>query len=329
MKTKHRSTFSALITSVACLTLSLGLLAGCADSPKVLRIGGYEVSRDVLRYFSGNYMRDSGHTAEDYADSPELQKELEDQVFSTLREIAAYRELSDQYKLTLNNAEKAQIKKDLSDLRATYESDKDYKAALDDDYLTEDVYRELTEIGYLCDRLYDCVIGQLDSSEETVRADLATGAWYSAEYFCVSFTSDGEDSKRLEMMQDYLDRAKSGESLAKLSEEARKVYGLGEIGYDDLGIFTSYDSNVSDFLEETVRSLEVGQYSEVCSRSGLLYIARRLPISEEEVEDNFDSVIVPAYQNREFYRTVEELKSTYEIDYKSKYESLKLWELLD
>lgn len=302
-------------------------LTGCS-SPKVLRLGDFEVSYDLIRYFSCNYMKEAGHTREEYENSPELQKELEDQVFGTLKELAAYSLLAKQYKIELTSAEKSQIEKELTDLRAGYESDDAYKQALEEQYLTEDVYRQIQEIYTVCDRLYDCLLGLQDSDDATIQKDIDSGNWFAAEYLCVTYVSDTEDGKREELMEEILNRARGGESLSELCDEYRSIFGLGEVTYNNLGAFTYYSVDVSQQLEDTVTALSIGEYSEVCriSDSGL-FIAHRLPVEQEYIEDNFDSVFRSGYQTREFYRTIEQYKDGLEVDFKKKYEDLKLWTL--
>ncbi|MGM9637778.1 MAG: hypothetical protein ACI3YK_07335 [Eubacteriales bacterium] len=302
-------------------------MTGCS-SPKVLRLGDFEVSYDMLRYFSCNYMKEAGHTQEEYENSPELQKELEDQVYGTLKELAAYSQLAEQYKIELTSAEKNQIEKELTDLRANYASDEEYEQALEEQYLTEDVYRQIQEIYAVCDRLYECLLGLQEIDDDTIRKDIDSGNWFAAEYLCVVYTSDDEDAKRLELMEEILSRAKAGESLSALADEYRLIYGLGEVTYDNLEAFTYYSVDVSQQLEDTVTALEIGEYSEVCriSNSGF-FIAHRLPLEQEYIEDNFDSVFWTGYQTREFFRTIEQFKEGLEVDYKSKYEDLKLWML--
>lgn len=315
---------------IALLLAVLILLAGMmgCSSPKVLRLGKFEVSYDLLRYFACNYMKESGHTQEDYENSPELQKELEEQVFGTLKELAAYSQLAGQYKIELTDSEKKQIEKELTDLRAGYDSKEEYEKALSDQYLTEDVYRQIQEIYAVCDRLYECLLGLQDFDDDTIQRDIESGNWFVAEYLCITYESDGEDSKRRDLMEEILGRARAGENLEKLADEYRSIFGLGEVTYTNLGAFTYYSVNVSQQLEDTVVSLEIGDYSGVCQigNSGW-YIAHRLPLEQEYIEDHFDSVFRPGYQTREFYRTIEQVQKSLEVDYKSKYQDLKLWML--
>lgn len=321
-------TLKKTVAVLLAILLLLTGMTGCSSSPKVLRLGDFEVTYDLLRYFSCNYMREAGYTEEEYENSPELQKDLEDQVYGTLKELAAYSQLAAQYKIELTSAEENQIEKELTDLRAKYDSDEEYKQALEEQYLTEDVYRQIQKIHALCDRLYDCLLGLQDSDDATIRQDIDSGNWFSAEYLCVAYVSDDEDDKRQDLMEEILNRARAGENLSALADEYRSVFGLGEVTYTDLGAFTYYSVDVSQQLEDTVTSLEIGEYSEVCRVSdSALYIARRLPLEEEYIEDNFDSVFRSGYQTREFFRTIEQFKEGLEVDYKSKYEDLKIWTL--
>ena len=127
---------TALLLTLAMLIV---LLPACSSAPTALKVGGEKVSYDLLRYFVMNYRRDAGYTAEEYAADPALQTELEEQVYTALREVMAYRALADEYKLTLTDEEKQSIEDSVEALKSEYADDAAYKAALEEAFLTEAV----------------------------------------------------------------------------------------------------------------------------------------------------------------------------------------------
>ena len=302
------------------------LLPACSASPTALKVGGEKVSYDLLRYFVMNYRRDAGYTSEEYAADPALQAELEEQVYTALREVMAYRALADEYKLTLTDEEKQSIEDSVEALKSEYADDAAYKAALEEACLTEEVYKELQELQYLAQKVYDYLTSQynniIPSDDPTVEADLAKGNFFSAEYLYIYYVESDKDEK-VKFAGDLHARLLAGEKMSALDSEFATEYGLA-MDYAMLGAFT-YTQQAEDF-EELVLSLKVDEYSQPVVRGDGILIAHRLELSDSYVEENFDEV-VDAYKEREFAYYIRDYGKEMEISYKSKYEDLKLWEM--
>jgi hypothetical protein len=117
-----------------------------------MTIGGWEVSYDLVRYFAMNYMSDYGDlTPEDFQQDEELQAELEKNVMSSLSQLAAYSQLAKKYNLSLSSSDKAQVESEIQEIRDSYDSTAEYKQALADNFVTEDVLRTIHQISLLCD----------------------------------------------------------------------------------------------------------------------------------------------------------------------------------
>lgn len=317
----------AKITAVIlALTMLTALFAACASSPTALKLGDEKVSYDLLRYFTMNYRRDAGYTAEEYAADPALQEELEKQVYAALREVMAYCALADEYDLTLTDEEKQSITDNLEAMKSEYADTDAYKAALEEAYMTEDVFAELQELQFLAQKVYDYLTAEqnniIPSDDPTVDADLAAGNFFSAEYLYIYYV-ESDKAEKVKFANDLHARLLAGETMKDLDNEYATEYALS-MEYVLLGAFT-YTQQAEDF-EELVLSLQEGEYSKPVVRGDGILIARRLKLSDEYVQENYNDII-NSYKEREFARYIESYGEKMEISYKSKYEDLKLWEM--
>ncbi len=294
---------------------------------RVMTIGDMDVSYDLLRYFVMNSIYDSSDIdPEKLADDPAMQERLEDNVYTMLRTLAAYVSLADSYNITVSSQEKSEIKREIRNMKDEY-SKEEFKEYLAENYITEDVLYQLCVLDSLRSGIYTYLAGEnspISFDDDTVKQDIADGNWFYAEYIGLTFESDTEDDKRAEIMQEMHDRAASGESMAKLAEEYRKVFGLGVVGYMNLGGFTL--GQEKQYFEDTVRSLEIGAYSEVCEMpEGGYYIAHRLPLEESYITENFEEVFRAGYLDRKIGEIIDNCAAELEVKFRSKYEDFEFW----
>ena len=80
------------------------------------------------------------------------------------------------------------------------------------------------------------------------------------------------------------------------------------------------------YFEDAVRALSVGEVSGVIERSDGFLIVKRLALSQDYINSNYMS-IVSSYLTREYNRYMEDYAAGLEIEWKSKYKDLKLWEM--
>jgi parvulin-like peptidyl-prolyl isomerase len=314
---------TAVILMLAVLTVGF---AACGASPTAVKVGDEKVSYDLLRYFTMNYRRDAGYTSEEYAADPKLAEELEKQVYSALREVMAYRALADEFDISLTKEEKQSISDSLEALKGQYADDAAYKKALEEGYLTEEVFVELQELQLLAQRIYNLLTAEsnniIPSDDSTIDADIAAGNFFSAEYLYIYYV-ESDKAEKLEFANELHGRLLAGEKMKDLDNEYATEYALA-MEYVLLNAFT-YTQQTEDF-EELVLSLKEGEYSKPIVRGDGILIARRLPLSDEYVEKNYNEII-DSYKEREFARYVEAYGEKMEISYQSKYKDLKLWEM--
>ena len=308
------------------LTTLIVLLPACSSAPTAMKVGGEKVSYDLLRYFTMNYRRDAGYTAEEYAADSALQEELEQQVYTALREIIAYRALADEYDLALTDEEKQSIADSLEAMKGSYADDAAYEAAMAEAFLTEEVYTQLQELQILAQKVYDYLTAEqnniIPSDDPTVDADLAKGNFFSAEYLYIYYV-ESDKAEKVKFAEDLHKRLLAGENMKALDNEYATEYGLA-MDYVLLDAFT-YTQQTEDF-EELVLSLKEGEYSQPVVRGDGILIARRLKLSDEFVQENYNDII-NSYKEREFAYYIRAYGEKMEISYKGKYNDLHLWEM--
>ena len=326
--------YLSAIFALVILTVSF---YGCSSgSPVAMKIGDYEISYDMLRYFVMNYKRDyeslaPGKIYEDEA----LQAELVENTNDTLREFAAYYILVKRYKLKLTDDQVSAIDQQISSLKKGYSNVEDYESDLAKNYVTEDVLREIYRMQAYCDTLYayltDEYYGIFQHDDATIMADVNAGNYFSDEYIMIHF-DDSTRAERKTVAEDIAKRAKAGESLSKLCTEYEKTV-TGE--YYDEETF-EYVSNILyhkddvfgkgemlTYFEEAVSSLKENEVSDVIERSDGFLVVKRLTL---DVDNNFNAIIA-SYLSRQFFGFVEETSADLSVVMTRKYRNLKYWEM--
>ena len=326
-----------LTAALFSIILLITSFAGCSSgSPVAMKIGDYEISYDMLRYFVMNYKRDyeavaPGKIYEDEA----LQAELVENTNATLKEFAAYYILVKRYKLKLTDDQESAIDQQISSLKKGYSSTEDYESDLAKNYVTEEVLREIYRMQAYCDTLYSYLTneyyGIFQHDDATIMADVNAGNYFADEYIMIHFDDSTRDERKT-VAEEIAKRAKEGESLSKLSAEYEKVI-TGE--YYDEETF-EYVSNLLyhkddvfgkgemlSYFEEAVSALKENEVSDLIERSDGFLVVKRLPL---DVDNNFNAIIA-SYLSRQFFGFVEETSADLAVVMTRKYRDIKYWEI--
>ena len=313
----------ALILALLMLMLSA---VSCASSPTVVTRGTYDVSYDMLRYFVKNYMNGYADiTEQHFMVDPELQEQLEKNVMESLTELAAYYQLAKKFSLKLDSEDKTTINAQVKELEAAYATGEEYKQALEDNFVTEDVLREIYELEILCDKLYDhltFVTNEIAITVEEMDVEFYE-SFYAAEHLMVYYSADDAEEK-LEFANSVLSQMENGTyTMQEIHDKYVNEYGL-KIEYVEYKAFTYYEMN-QDF-EDTVKELEIGEYSEVKDLGTAYQIILRNELSDEYYNNNYNTV-EGQWLAREFFKYVENYSKDLGVEWKSKYKDLKFWEI--
>lgn len=261
--------------------LALPALVCCGTAKDtVMTLGSFEVSYDHYRYIYMNILTELEETEKD---GQEREKELESAVMDSLRYSASVYELAREKKVSLSEDEQTEITELVSSAAQEYGGDAEFETALREEYLTRDFFRRGLELQYLEQKLRTSLSdeygGELAVSDEQLIAD-AKENFYYAEYI---LTEDEQDAEEV------LAKAREGVPLSELAEGGRT-----------LGSYCFTRGQLVQSLEDAVLAVGEGEVvDEVIVASDGCRVVRRLTLSDELIDKNFDS-IREAYLARRF-----------------------------
>ena len=209
--------FAALLCLLM-LFVSLFSISSCSENNRtVMTVGDYKVSYAMLRYFVMNYMNGYENiTPSDFASNENLQKQLYDNVISSISELATYSFLAEKHGISLTREEKKEIENSIKELRESYDSEEAYEKDLAANYMTEDLLEEIYTLNTKCDKLYDKLAdeytGIFKSDVETIDADIEAGNFFSAEYTVLYYTNKNKDERKASL-QEILDKIKAANKI--------------------------------------------------------------------------------------------------------------------
>ena len=313
----------ALLLAVMFVIPTFVSITSCSQkSETFMTVGGFDVSYDMVRYFVMNYK--TGYTEEELKD-PEILKQIETNALASIKELYTYKALCEKYNVKLSSDDKSAIKTQIKTLKKSYESTEAFEKDLEANFVTEAVYKEIIEIETLCDKLYDRITenatdDRFKSDTETIDADLATDKWFAVEYMYLLFTEETKDSREEFMKSARADIA-GGVIMSKLCENNKAPYG-DNLVYAIDECFT--ESIYNETIENAVKKLKIGETSDVIEyNSGAWLIVRRIEISDEYVEENYDTIIAQ-YLSREFFNYVTEESEKLTVEIAEKFENTPL-----
>lgn len=313
-----------LLMLVMLCTLSLPLVSCSSSGPVVMEVGEVEINYNLLRYFVKNYMGSS--SAEDYGKDEALQQELADNVYSALRQIVACEKIAEEQGIGLNEDDEENIETQIEEIKSTYESEEAYKEMLEAQFGDEDTLRRVLRMSILQNKLYEYLTNEytnfIKSDDPTVRADIEAGNFFAAEYLFI-YCSDEDRSEKRDFAESLHGRIEGGESMLSIKQAHETTYGL-RMDYYDLPCFT-YTEELQ-YFEDAVLALKVGELAEVIERSDGFLIVRRNELDQDYIDTNFMSV-VKSYIDREYALYMQDYADNLPIEWDSKYEDTKLWEI--
>ena len=323
--------------ALAMLASFAASLAACTNkSPTVMKIGGYKVSYDLLKYFALNYRDEYEQLAPGkiYVDE-EMQAKLVEDTNYTLRTFAAYYELVDKYKLKLTDEQKKSIEDQIKSLRSCYASQDDFESDLQNNHANVAVIREIYTMQAYCDVLYGYLTDEYNGiffhDDATIMADVDAGNYYSDEYIVLHYESGNADDRRA-IAEDIRERVANGENMEKVSEEYQKqVSGkyfdeeslqfLDELIYYKNDVFAV--NEMLDYFRDALTVLKVGEVSPVVDTTAGFLVVKRL---ELDLDHNFYSIIA-SYLSRQFFDYVEQYGDGLELSLVNKYNDIVYWEM--
>lgn len=290
-----------LSAALAMLSAAL-LLASCGKSDTVMKLGSFEVSYDHYRYI---YMNVYNELSESDLSETERAEELENAVGSSLRYSASIYELAKEKKISLSDDEEQAVDDAVTAAEEECGSAEEFDTQLREAYLTRDFFRRALELQQLEQKLRDTLSSERSGELAVDDAALIEDAhenFYYAEYI---LTRDEQDAEAV------LAEAKAGAQLSDLAQDGRT-----------LGSYCFTHGQLIEELENAVLAVGEGEVvDKVIVASDGCRIVRRLALTDELIDENFDS-IRKAYLARRFGELRSEVEAGLEEKRTSLYDAL-------
>jgi len=264
----------------------------------VMTISGNEVPFELYRYVALNY-RDQYEAGLTEAEAASLWlgeegaarlKDLEENVFSTLKNLYATVTLAHAYGFDKNDP----ILSDSLDLRMdaiyeTYENDmRLYKEELAEHHMNDGVYRFLMWNEELTDALFHAMLnkGEIISEEEQLRALIDSDEFVRIKQILIAADNGKSQEENL---------AKAEKIYAELTAGADFETLLGQYG-EDLYMFNNPDGyyiirgSRYEAFEDAAFQLEIGEFSEIVETEAGFSILMRYEKEDAYLEAHFDEL---------------------------------------
>ncbi len=281
------------------LCLLSTLFSACGSKEKVMDIGNYAVNFDEYRYFYMNCFNSPSEIGSD----PDATAHAD--AMAIMKENYAIRTQAKEYGLTLNKAMKESVEQDILRAKANYGDDETYETALAENYLTEELYRELLQLNYLRYLLFDYMsdefTGCIPSDDATVAADINTNFMHAAQIYLSTGEGGENTAAQKKLAEEILAKLAEGADFDALASEYSEETSAGSKKYDYY--FTSGEMLVE--FEDAVKALKEGEISGIVESSTGLHIIKRLPMVEEEINEQFEDLRY-TYQVRVFNEMMDE-----------------------
>ena len=303
-----------ILALVLAAVMLLGALASCGKNEKtVMTLGGFDVPYHVYRYVVLNSRRDVeaqfGENVWSTDKADEAKSLLEENVKDALLNIYTVCALGKEFGILWSDeVVAAQAELQYQSAEGEYESEKEFKAALEEMAMTEETFMFILSNSILNNEAYAAMI---TSDEKYTDEEYLQGVFDSDEFIRVKQILVGEansavDQVNLEKAQDIKAKLDAGADFDELCREFNNDLYMFE---NDDGYYIMRGTRNFEF-EEAAFALAVGETSDVVKIDVGYSIIKRYEKDAEYITENFDEL------------TSEYYESVYSIMYEEKYEEL-------
>lgn len=309
--------FSALLAASVLLCAGFG---GCAAKQPLagdtvlLTIDGNAVTVDEYRadYLAAKVQFDGGDEAywKDHAADKEV---LKTSVLAQMQNRRAVETLLAENNVELTEDDKASVTEQLQSLKSYLGGEENYRKALEENYLTEESYRELIELSQRRNRYI------YETEKEKIQKNFVR-----AKHVLVSFDKVADDEaadrrEKLAKAQDIAARAKNGEDFDALVREYGEDPGMER---EPGGYYFTTGKMVKSF-EETTFALQENEISDPVETDYGYHIILRLPMEEQYLINHLAELLTGEYYaavNAE----VEEKVAAQKVEYSDAYNAVDI-----
>lgn len=321
------------------LALALLMLVSCgkvnpispteADLAVVMQSAGYDICYDELRYYACNLKTQmAGYYGADIwaneASAAPYLDELKQGITDMSRYNAAVLSLCAEFGISI---EETGIQNDVqAEVEALVEecgSMKNYRAALEEYYMTDRLFRYMTGITLCETELYHVMLdlGLLDNSDEAAETFFASDEFIRTLHIYIN-NDEGES------IED--NRAKAEAILAELNAGEKFNTLIGRHSEDFYMTTTNgyyfTRGEMNEAYEAAAFALAENSYSDVVQTDTGFYIIQRLPKDADYISRNFED-LKHQYLSALFYNIIEERRNTLTVTETEYGSSIALWSI--
>ncbi len=283
----------------------------------VMTIGEFEISAMEYNHYLYPVRTQYGQDDENYWKTHlELGESYKEQALEMLRDNCAMLQWAADAGIELTEAEQGEAEQMLEQIKASYETEADYYAALEENCLTVELYKMLYEQSLLYDKLYTYVYEQSELkevSEEELQAYAGQNGYLGAKHILFATTGDEEtDREKLELAQQVLEQLQSGADFDTLMLQYTEDPG---VLYNPDG-YTFIEGEMVPEFEDAVKALEIGELSGIVQSTHGYHIILRI---EPDKTTMTDAVI----QQRAMEK-IQEYRDAMEVQFARGYEKITL-----
>ena len=272
------------ILMLAAVFTSCGVKYASNDSGTALVIGDEKISYDLFRYFYLTYKN------AEYS-IPKTEEEIIEMTEKSLKELVAIKAMAEKYDIELPDDTLKALKLEMKEMENSYDTKEDMYKELSENYLSQQTYYDINYYLELEALLYGylTIVKIPTEKEDVVKA--IKDKFLSAVNIVIKTDTEKDGLK--------------GEALA--NELRKRIIG-GE----------SFET-MQDYFEETVKSLQVGEVSDVYLTELGYCITKRVQISDAYIEENFEQ-LEEEYQYGEYLKMMTELVDGYTLTYEQDFD---------
>ncbi len=290
--------------------------------PDVMKINGKNVTYEEYRYYFLNvkYMFDRGDG--EFWKDHSYDEEIKTEALAYIKRQYAVEALAKQYEIALTDEDYKALDETIEVNKKQFDSINKYNEYLDYLNLTDRSNYRLAEVYTLETKLYEYLTSESSDrvihGEKTLVNDFIDNYVYCADWI-VLYNDYGDDVNENKTLADRIKTQLDGgadftELKITYSEDTRTNVTkapqyLMELPYDR-------------YIEKTILTLEEGKTSDVIELPYGYAVVRRCENDKKYIEENFDSVFVPYYEESMFEIMLDNAEKGLTVEYLEGYENL-------
>ena len=272
------------------------------NAEKALTVGSKDISYDMFTYFYMSYKTAEGNENRSSDEILEL-------TLTSLKEIVAIQEMAEKYDLELSKETLKNLKLEMEMMEDSYPDTETMISELAKGYLTQQVYYDINynmELESIVSNYLAKEANMIIISSDKVVEEAIKNTFMAAEYIVIYPDTEKDGLKGKDLADALYERIMNGEDIQTLAEEYSEDKLTGPRYFAPLTMQKSF--------EDKVRSLKIGEVSEVYEEEYGYYITKRIPLSDEYINENFND-LRDEYKFSEYLKIMTELTSKYQVVY--------------